>query len=248
MRRTNQRTGAQRLLRTGFAFFLCLILATPAAPSSPPKLVALTFDDGPTGALTLHLLEELERRQVPATFFLCGSRIAQMPDVVEAIAAGGHEIGVHCYEHTLLGHASACDVRKSIDETSRLIAQITGQEAKLFRPPGGVCTRAMTQVCEEELLPLILWSVDPQDWATRDASLITRRVLQRVKGGDIILMHDLRRSSVDAAIQIIESLQKQGYLFVTVSQLAESSGIFLSPGNTYTAFSNAGSTAADSRS
>lgn len=194
--------------------------AEPEGGGGSLRYVALTFDDGPTGALTGQLLDGLKARYVSATFFLCGYRIDQFPDTVKRMAAEGHELAVHGQTHTYLHNQPSDVVRRELEETITRIESLTGQRPRLFRPPGGLTSQTLLDEAARLDLPVILWSVDPQDWNTHDTAQVTSRIFSGVQDGSIILMHDLSASSVAAALQVIDQLQEQGYQFCTVSELA----------------------------
>lgn len=200
------------------------------------KYVALTFDDGPTCALTEQLLDGLKARYVSVTFFLCGYRIDQCPDVVRRMAAEGHELAMHGLTHTYLHNESAEFVRGELEGTAARIEALTGERPRLFRPPGGLTGEALLEEAAAEGLPLILWSVDPQDWATTDTGAIVRHIVGHVQDGDIILMHDLNPSSIAAALQVIDRLSEEGYEFCTVSELAAARGAQMEAAASYRHF------------
>ena len=108
-----------------------------------------------------------------------------------------------------------------------------GYSVRLMRPPGGAHNATVRQVCGELGLSVVMWSVDPRDWETNDVDTIVNRILTAARDGSIILMHDLKSSSVRAALQAIDLLQGQGYEFVTVSELAAIRGTQLTPGQVY---------------
>lgn len=203
---------------------------------SATKYVALTFDDGPTGALTAELLDGLKERYVSATFFLCGYRAVEYPELVERIVEEGHEAAIHGWRHVYLHTLPQEEIRDELKGTSDLIEELTGVRPELFRPPGGLCSDVLMEEAAREGLAAILWSVDPEDWNTRDAGTVVRRVLKKTGDGDILLMHDLSRSSVTAALRLIDQMSAQGYQFCTVSELAEVRGKTLEAGEKYYKF------------
>ena len=222
-------------MRRILSIFLCLsLLSIPAAQAEQAKYVALTFDDGPSGRFTRRLLAGLEERQVHATFLLCGYRLEIYPKLAKQIHAAGHEIGLHGYSHKNMATLSQKELQKEIASTRSLLP--TGCEAVFLRPPGGSGTRLLEQVAAKEGLALLLWSVDPRDWAVHDAAAVEAAVVSQVRDGDVILLHDLSDSSVDAALSIIDRLQEEGFQFATVSQLASLRGVIPQPGKTYTCF------------
>ena len=218
-----------------FLLALCaLLLIQPVQAAEDPQYLALTFDDGPSGRFTRRLLDGLAEREVKATFFLCGYRIESYPAEAERIAAEGHEIGHHGYSHDSMCAMTRTQVGREISRTAQLLP--AGCSPVLMRPPGGGCGDCVCAAAEDLELAVISWSLDPQDWATRDADKITAHVLKYAKDGDIILLHDMSDSSVNAALAIIDALQARGFQFVTVSELARIKGVELEPGKIYTNF------------
>lgn len=200
---------------------------------SANKYVALTFDDGPTGALTAQLLDGLRERYVSATFFLCGYRAEEYPALVRRMAEEGHELAIHGWRHAYLHTMAQAEIREELKGTGELIAGLTGVRPKLFRPPGGLCSETVMEEAAQEGLSAILWSVDPEDWSTHDAGAVVRRVQKKARDGDILLMHDLSPSSVTAALRLIDQMTAQGYQFCTVSELAAIRGKRLEAGEKY---------------
>ena len=222
-------------MRRLFVIILCLcLLPLPAGAAEESKYVALTFDDGPSGRFTRALLKGLRDRNARATFFLCGYRMTEYPELAERIFLEGHELGCHGYSHDGMASMSRREVAEEIGKMRALLPE--GCCLTFLRPPGGCSSDAVEQVAEAQGLAILSWSVDPRDWATRDTWAVEREVLQKVKDGDVILLHDMSDSSVRAALDIVDSLQRQGFTFVTVSQLARLRGTRLKPGATYTAF------------
>lgn len=212
---------------------LCMVLDL-GLPQRQKKLVALTFDDGPTGKYTSQLLELLEEKKVKATFFLCGYRIEQYPELTAQLAQQGHELGLHGWQHAYFSELSEEALAQELTQESFHLAEITGQTARLVRPPGGLLPKKGSAALQD--YAVILWSVDPNDWATDARSTIVQRVVSKVQPGDIILMHDASTSSVEAAGEIIDCLRGQGYVFVTVSELAEAYGTAPERGECYRRF------------
>lgn len=227
--------------------FLLLILSmllmpavyaeSPEEQENPVKgYVALTFDDGPSGALTERLLDGLKARNARATFFLCGYRMEQYPELLDRYVAEGHELGVHSTVHEDLTKLTGAQVRQDMMETVQRIFVETGTQPKLMRPPGGAWNKTVAQEAEAEGMSIILWSVDPKDWASGDSGQVLHAMAVKTGGGDVILMHDMSKSSVQAALALVDQMQRQGYVFVTVSELAELTGTELIPGKVYEEF------------
>ena len=222
-------------MRRILSIILCLsLLIFPSAQAEEAKYVALTFDDGPSGRFTRRVLDGLEQRQVQATFLLCGYRLEIYPQLAQQIFDAGHEIGLHGYSHKDMATLSHAELLQEIRSTRKLLPE--GCDAVFLRPPGGSSTPLVCQVATQEDLSLLLWSVDPRDWAVHDASAVEAAVISQVRDGDVILLHDLSDSSVDAALAIIDRLHKDGFQFVTVSQLAQLRNITLKSGQIYKNF------------
>ena len=210
------------------------ILCFPARADAEEKLVALTFDDGPSGRYTRRLLEGLEARDAKATFLLCGYRMEQYPELTEQIHRQGHEIGLHGYSHKSMQKMCEKEVAQEIWKTMALIP--AGCNVNFLRPPGGLCGKCVQAATTDSGLAILSWSVDPKDWATDDVAAIKKDVISNVRDGDVILLHDMSDSSVDAALMIIDRLKQQGFRFVTASELAKARNITLIPGAKYTRF------------
>ena len=223
--------------RKKFGAFLCVLglvlllpgpepVRTAGAPAEvtldTPPLVALTFDDGPRSSTTGPLLDGLELREVPATFFLVGNRIPGNEDLVRRMAAEGHQIGIHTYDHVELKGLSRKDFDLQVGKTRALITQLVGEGNYWLRPPYGLMDRQAGQWCGG---PVILWSVDPEDWKDDDIDRIVAAVVEHVSDGDIILLHDLFPSSAQAALRVVDTLLARGCCFVTVEQLMAERGV-----------------------
>lgn len=222
-------------MRRLLTLIVCLgFLALPAQASAGGGYVALTFDDGPSGRFTRTLLDGLQERGVEATFLLCGYRMQQYPDITQRIVDEGHEIGYHGYSHKSMKGMSRRDIAQELSDCQALLPP--GYIPQFFRPPGGFCTDAVRQVAEVRGLAILNWSVDPQDWATHSTAAIEKAVLGHIHDGDIVVLHDMTDSSVQAALDIVDVLLEQGYTLVTVGELARIRGISVRGGKTYTKF------------
>lgn len=222
-------------MRRMFALiFALLFLALPVSAAETPKYAALTFDDGPSGRFTEALLEGLAERNVRATFFLCGYRLADYGELATQIRQQGHEVGLHGYSHDSMAKMDSGTLRRELEDTLALLP--SGCPVSLMRPPGGAANDTVKAVARDMNLSVVFWSVDPKDWATDDASLILSRMLDGTGDGDVILLHDMDMSSVEAALALVDELTAQGYKFLTVSQLAMLRLTQLKPGGSYEAF------------
>lgn len=220
-----------------FAAFLCMLALVALLPvpepawqaDAPaevaledPPLIALTFDDGPRSSTTGPLLDGLALREAPATFFLVGNRIPGNEDLVRRMAEEGHQIGIHTYEHVELKGLSRKDFDLQVGKTRALITNLVGDGSYWLRPPYGLIDKSAESWCGG---PVVLWSVDPEDWRDSDVDRIVAAVVEHASDGDIILLHDLFPSSVQAALRIVDALLAKGYCFVTVEQLMAERGV-----------------------
>lgn len=194
------------------------LLPTPTPDYSNHKLVALTFDDGPHRTYTQQVLDTLAEYDAVATFFVIGNRAEYYPELLQKIVAAGNEIGNHSYDHRCFTTLPMEEIKAQIEKTNDIIYQATGVTPAIIRPPYGVVSDA---IAFEIGKPMIIWSVDPEDWKNHDSKAVSQYIVEHVKDGSIILMHDIYESSADAARLLIEELSKQGYQFVTVSQLMQ---------------------------
>ena len=203
-----------------------------AVPIGP--CVALTFDDGPSGKYTRTLLDGLALQGAKATFLLCGYRMVQYPDLTQRIFDEGHEIGYHGYSHKTMQTMSRKTIGQELIDSQKLLPEDC--DPVFFRPPGGIVTDGVRQVAEVRQLAILSWSVDPKDWATTSVGSVETAVLKEIQDGDIVLLHDMSISSVQAALDIVDVLQSQGYRFVTVSELAKLRKTPIRPGRMYERF------------
>lgn len=180
-----------------------------------PK-IALTFDDGPHPIYTEELLDGLKKRKVMATFFLIGNNIEGNEEVVKRMAEEGHLIGSHTYNHVQLNKLSESKAKEEILKGCNKIYETTGVCPSFVRPPFGEWKKNLDFYVT--MLP-VFWNVDSLDWKLQNTEKIVKRVVKDVKEGDIILMHDIFETSVQAAFQIIDTLEKENYEFVTVDEL-----------------------------
>jgi len=215
-------------------FLLILLAALGPRAKAAEKYAALTFDDGPSGEYTVQLLEGLAQRDARATFFLCGYRLEAYPDLAKKILASKHEIGLHGFSHKDMQQMSRRAIAQEIIDAQALLPE--NCHVRFFRPPGGSLSDGILQVAKARGLAIALWSVDPRDWATRDASAIGSHVVRETGSGDVVVMHDLSGSSIRAAMAIIDRLQAEGFQFVTLSELARLHEVRIRAGAVYRDF------------
>lgn len=199
----------------------------PSIVCGDPKRhsVALTFDDGPSES-TSQLLAILNRYHVAATFFQCGSNVHRLPQVTREIASAGHELGNHCYSHPYLCFKSKRYIFRELARTQMAIQRVTGRAPVLFRPPFGARWFSLAEVQHQLGLVIVLWTTMGNDWM-RPADRVTERVLQSVRSGSIVCLHDGRRlksnpdirSTLTAVGRIVPALQDRGFHFETVTQI-----------------------------
>lgn len=188
------------------------------------KCIAFTFDDGPDHRQTTEILDVLDQYNAKATFFVVGTRVEKHPEIVQMQLARGHEIGNHSYRHPSFQGMSKSNMQNELSRTQQAIFQATGYKAVLFRPPGGFYNEALINVSKQNDLQFILWSwhQDTKDWKAPGVDRMVKKVLAGARSGDIVLMHDFVANStqtIEALKQILPELKKQGYSFVTVSEL-----------------------------
>ena len=181
------------------------------------KLVALTFDDGPSSTLTTQLLDGLKERDVPVTFFMLGERAKSNRAVVRRAYEEGHEIACHSWDHPNLVECSADEVKKQIEDTFEELDRACGDEADyLVRPPYGNTNKKVRDAIDA---PLIYWSVDSEDWSLLNTTKVRQKIVADAYDGCIILCHDIHKTTIPAALGAIDELMDLGYEFVTVSEL-----------------------------
>ena len=179
-----------------------------------PK-IAITFDDGPHPRYTEQLLDGLKEREVKAAFFLIGENVAAYPEIVKREYEEGHLIGNHTFHHVDLEKIPEETAMKEIAMTNEAISSVTGEVPQFIRPPFGIRKKDLEEKLNE--IP-VLWNIDPLDWNTKNVDEIVNKVVTKAKDGAIILLHDCYQSSVEAAFQIIDHLQAEGFDFVLPDQ------------------------------
>ena len=184
--------------------------------------VAVTFDDGPHPARTLEIMETLERFNCKASFFFTGAKVAGNENVVKALAAGGHSIGNHSFSHSGLfplfrGKAISGEIR----ETNRILEGITGNPVKYFRPPFGVTNPNIHRGLHGSGLQVIGWSIRSFDTRNEEAEKVIRRITRKLRGGDIILLHETSDHILQVLEQLLPVIDRRGLKCVSLDRLLE---------------------------
>lgn len=196
---------------------------------SNKPMIALTYDDGPS-KYTKEILDLLKENNSAATFFVLGSQASKYEETVKQMIENGNQIGNHSYDHKRLTLLNDEELFDQINKTDNLIYEIAMYRPFVMRPPYGSTTEALKEKIQK---PIINWSIDTRDWESRNAEAITQIIYENVKDGDIILMHDLYESSLEASKTVIPELINRGYQLVTISELSESREVILRAGQTY---------------
>jgi peptidoglycan/xylan/chitin deacetylase (PgdA/CDA1 family) len=195
----------------------------------PDKVVALTFDDGPSPVWTPKILDELKRANVKATFFMLGQHVQQYPEIAKRVAAEGHEIENHSYDHHTLFYYKPHELEREIRDAENVIRSVTGQTPRYFRPPKAWLNDAEKKQINGMGYRVVLWSLNSKDWVTFDDKYIHKFIIHHVRPGDIILFHDSggiftveggnRQETVKTIFRLVEQLKGLGYRCVTVDKL-----------------------------
>ena len=180
------------------------------------KKIALTFDDGPHPVYTKILLDGLAERGAKASFFVTGENAEKYPELILRMQKEGHLIGNHTYSHIQLTSNNREAFRQELISTNEVLKEITGAETIFVRPPYGSWDKSFEK--ELNMFP-VLWTIDPLDWCSQSSTNVEKRILSKARENAIILLHDEYASSIEAALFIVDELQSQGYVFVTVEEI-----------------------------
>ena len=234
---TVDQTGLVQGLQAGYVTITCTSEFGKVQASVQMKVcdlvqVALTFDDGPSGQLTPQLLSMLQEYDVRATFFMVGKQAYYYPDIVKQIAAGGHELGYHSWDHTLFYQVGATTIKNEYERFQTMLTELCGRQATVFRAPGGGIT---TQALNAIDLPHIYWSVDTRDWETKNATKVKNAILGGLKDGAIILLHDIHATTLSGTTAALDYIFENDLdvEFLTVTELLSRNGTPPTPGKTY---------------
>lgn len=199
-------------------------------------MIALTFDDGPKASVTNRILKSLEDNGGRATFFMVGSNVSANEDSVNQMVAQGCQVGNHTFGHRYITNLNVQKLEIQLGGTNQAVLDACGILPMVMRPPGGKTDEASLDALAKMGMPAVMWSIDTRDWQHRNAQTTIQTVLEQVKDGDIILMHDIYPATADAAEVLIPALTEQGFQLVTVGELADHRGGMI-PGQKYYRFS-----------
>lgn len=180
------------------------------------KCIALTFDDGPDGQNGRRIIQALKERKAVGTFFYMGSKVVTQPDEVREASAAGNEIGNHSWSHPRLSQLKDGDAHRELKRTDDVIQEVTGLQPHFMRPPYGDYNLRTISLTAEAIA---LWNVDSKDWGDYSPEGIIDRTLGKAQPGSVVLFHSIYSRTAEAVPTIIDRLQSQGYVLVTMSEL-----------------------------
>lgn len=217
---------SRKILREITQFNLGDFPFLPKRVNPEKKLIAFSFDDGPSRKNTEKILKALDKNNARATFFMLGQNAKYYPDLVKKVEESGNEVAGHSWNHPLLTKLGKKGVKKQMSRMNEAIASVTGSDVGLLRPPYGSINRTVKNTVKD---PLILWSIDTLDWKTLNADKTADAILKQARDGDIILMHDIHAPTAEAVKKVLPKLEKKGFQVCTVSELLEARNITLHP-------------------
>ena len=211
----DERKGAEKWLRTDLD------------PDKP--MVALTFDDGPYTPVTKRILKVIKKNDARVTFFVVANRIPSFPKVLKQAYDEGNQIASHTYGHVNLSKLDKKKIKTELSKANKEVKKVIGCEVTALRPPGGNISNTMRKVID---VPMIYWSVDTEDWKSRNKKKVLNRC-KEIEDGDIVLMHDLYHTTADAVETLVPRLKKKGFQLVTIDELFYYKGIKMKAGKVY---------------
>ena len=196
------------------------------------KLIALTFDDGPSNN-TKYFIKELQKRDALVTFFVVGNRVKKYEDVLKEAYLMGNQIGSHTYSHKNLLYLNEEEITKEIEKTNEAIYNVIGTKPTIIRVPYGNINKKIRSISN---MNHILWNVDTLDWKYKNSNRVYKEIIKHAEDGNIILLHDIFKTSVNGVLKAIDELKKQGYEFVTIDEMVYLKNIKLDKSKTYVNF------------
>lgn len=193
------------------------------------KLIALTFDDGPSNN-TKYFIKELQKRDALVTFFVVGNRVKKYEDVLKEAYLMGNQIGSHTYSHKNLLYFNEEEITKEIEKTNEAIYNVIGTKPTIIRVPYGNINKKIRSISN---MNHILWNVDTLDWKYKNSNRVYKEIIKHAEDGNIILLHDIFKTSVNGVLKAIDELKKQGYEFVTIDEMVYLKNIKLDKSKTY---------------
>lgn len=193
------------------------------------KLIALTFDDGPSNN-TKYFIKELQKRDALVTFFVVGNRVKKYEDVLKEAYLMGNQIGSHTYSHKNLLYLNEEEITKEIEKTNEAIYNVIGTKPTIIRVPYGNINKKIRSISN---MNHILWNVDTLDWKYKNSNRVYKEIIKHAEDGNIILLHDIFKTSVNGVLKAIDELKKQGYEFVTIDEMVYLKNIKLDKSKTY---------------
>lgn len=193
------------------------------------KLIALTFDDG-TSNNTKYFIKELQKRDALVTFFVVGNRVKKYEDVLKEAYLMGNQIGSHTYSHKNLLYLNEEEITKEIEKTNEAIYNVIGTKPTIIRVPYGNINKKIRSISN---MNHILWNVDTLDWKYKNSNRVYKEIIKHAEDGNIILLHDIFKTSVNGVLKAIDELKKQGYGFVTIDEMVYLKNIKLDKSKTY---------------
>ena len=193
------------------------------------KLIALTFDDGPSNN-TKYFIKELQKRDALVTFFVVGNRVKKYEDVLKEAYLMGNQIGSHTYSHKNLLYLNEEEITKEIEKTNEAIYNVIGTKPTIIRVPYGNINKKIRSISN---MNHILWNVDTLDWKYKNSNRVYKEIIKHAEDGNIILLHDIFKTSVNGVLKAIDELKKQGYGFVTIDEMVYLKNIKLDKSKTY---------------
>lgn len=194
------------------------------------KMVALSYDDGPSIKYTLELLKVLEENNCKATFFVLGNRVKKYSDIIYKINESGNEIGNHSYDHSKFTKLKRKQIIEQLKKTDDSIYKITKEHPTLFRPPYGAINDTVKECANSAI---VLWSIDSNDWRKISDEQVIENVMTDLEDGEIILMHDIYDCTVRVSKILIPKIKEMGYEIVSIEELLDAKNIGLKNGCVY---------------
>ncbi len=237
-------------------FIIMILIALPCSSmaasgsgdgSRSPKLIAFSYDDGPSAA-TEALLDGLKERNAYVTFFMTGLLdteygkygIEYYSDLADRMVREGHQLGNHSYYHIDMDKSTVQEIRTQAINVNKLLAERMGGKYRyMFRPPHGQCTTEIRSALD---MPICLWNVDSFDWKYIDADVVYGKIMNGASDGTVVDLHDLSPTSVEGSLRAVDALQKKGYEFVTIAELMRRRGVTPENGEEYRSFPDRGTT------